>query len=66
MSQFKELQIEFGSLASIASKLGVRESAIYQWVARKRIPLKHVKTLIELSEGRLTKEMLRPDLVKKD
>jgi DNA-binding transcriptional regulator YdaS (Cro superfamily) len=66
MSQFKELQIEFGSLASIASKLGVRESAIYQWVARKNIPLRHVKTLIELSEGRLTKEMLRPDLYKKD
>ena len=66
MSQFKELQIEFGSLASLASKLGVRESAVYQWVARKNIPLKHIKTLIELSDGRLTKEMLRPDLFKKD
>jgi DNA-binding transcriptional regulator YdaS (Cro superfamily) len=66
MNQFKELQMEFGSLASIASKLGVRESAIYQWVARKQIPLKHIKTLIILSEGRLTKEMLRPDLFKKD
>jgi len=66
MNQFKHLQIEFGSLASIASKLGVRESAIYQWVARERIPAKHIKTLIDLSEGRLTKEMLRPDLIKED
>ncbi len=64
MDTFTALKMEFGSLASIASKLGLRESAIYQWAARKQVPLKHVNKLIELSENRLTKEILRPDIFK--
>lgn len=62
MKTFEALTYEFGSLASIASKLGVRESAIYAWKSRNRVPLKHIRTLVELSEGRLTKEILRPDV----
>ena len=62
MNQFYELKMEFGSLANLAHQLGIRESPVYQWVARKQIPLKHIKTLERLSEGRLTKELLRPDL----
>lgn len=62
MKPFEALAYEFGSLASIASKLGVRESAIYAWKARNRVPLKHIRTLVDLSEGRLTKEILRPDI----
>ena len=66
MNQFQHLQLEFGTLGNLASKLGIKEAAVYMWVSRKQIPLKHIRKLIELSEGRLTKEMLRPDLFKKD
>jgi hypothetical protein len=65
MQTFEALAYEFGSLASIASKLGVRESAIYAWKARNRVPIKHIRTLVDLSEGRLSKEVLRPDLFQK-
>jgi len=63
MDIYTELKLEFGSLYRLAMLLGIRETAIYQWKARcKGIPIKHLRKIVELSEGRLTKEMLRPDL----
>jgi len=67
MHEIKQLlQVEFGTLDELSKLLGVRNSAVYQWVARERIPIRHLKKLSVLSEGRLTTEMLRPDLFKKD
>ena len=66
MKPFDALKLEFGVLANLAKPLGVRENAIYQWSKRGTIPIKHIRTLIEMSDGRLTKEVLRPDLFKKD
>jgi len=66
MHQLNLLKAEFGSVKWLSEQLGVRQSAIYNWVDRGRIPIKHLKKLRELSEGRLTKEMLRPDLFKED
>ena len=63
MDIYTELKLEFGSLYRLAMLLGIRETAIYQWKARcKGIPIKHLRKIVELSEGRLTREMLRPDL----
>lgn len=64
MNQFDELKAEFGTLGKLAELLGVGDTAVYQWVARGRIPVKHLGTIRELSEGRLTKNILRPDLFK--
>jgi DNA-binding transcriptional regulator YdaS (Cro superfamily) len=67
MEEIKQLlQVEFGTLDELSKLFGVRNSAVYQWVARGQIPIRHLKKLNVLSEGRLTKEMLRPDLFKKD
>ena len=67
MNEIKQLlQVEFGTLDELSKLLGVRNSAIYQWVARGHIPLRHLRKLSLLSEGRLTNELLRPDLFKKD
>jgi hypothetical protein len=56
------LQAEFGTLDELSKMLGVRNTAIYNWMARGQIPIKHLRKLNNLSQGRLTKEMLRPDL----
>ena len=56
------LQAEFGTLDALAAKLNVQNTAIYNWVARNQIPIKHLRKITELSEGRLTKAMMRPDL----
>jgi hypothetical protein len=56
------LQAEFGTLDELSKMLGVRNTAIYNWMARGQIPLKHLRKLNDLSQGRLTKEMLRPDI----
>lgn len=62
MSPFDALKIEFGTLSQLASLLRMKETAIYQWVKRNQIPIKHLKRIEELSQGRLTAELLRPDL----
>jgi hypothetical protein len=56
------LQAEFGTLDELSKMLGVRNTAIYNWMARGQIPLKHLRKLNDLSQGRLTKEILRPDI----
>jgi len=66
MNQFELLKAEFGTLGRLSKLLDVGESAVYQWVAREQIPTRHLAKIRELSEGRLTKEMLRPDLFAKD
>lgn len=58
------LQAEFGTLDELSRMLGVRNTAVYNWMARGQIPLKHLRKLNDLSQGRLTKEMLRPDVFK--
>jgi len=59
------LKIEFGSLVNLAEKLGIQPQTIYLWNSTK-IPFKYLRVIEELSELRLTREMLRPDLFKKD
>ena len=56
------LQAEFGTLDELSKMLGVRNTAIYNWMARGQIPLKHLRKINDLSQGRLTKEILRPDI----
>lgn len=58
------LQAEFGTLDELSKMLGVRNTAVYNWMARGQIPLKHLRKLNDLSQGRLTKEILRPDVFK--
>lgn len=56
------LQAEFGTLDELSKMLGVKNTAVYNWMARGQIPLKHLRKLNDLSQGRLTKEILRPDI----
>jgi len=62
MSPFEALKYEFGTLSQLASLLRMKETALYQWVKRGQIPIKHVKKIEDLSQGRLTAQILRPDL----
>ncbi len=61
MDIFNELKAEFGSLYKLAMLLEVRETAVYQW-KKRGIPIKHIRKIEELSEKRVTRQMLRPDL----
>ena len=65
MDIFTELKVEFGSLYKLAMLLEIRETAVYQW-RNRGIPIKHLRKIVELSEGRITREMLRPDIFAKD
>ena len=52
-----------GSMKKLADILGCHKSNIGKWIRKERIlPLKYLKKLIELSEGEVTKEDLRPDV----
>lgn len=59
---FDTLTVEFGSLKNLAEKMGVTYNCVYQWKARnKQIPLKNIGVIEELSQGRITRQMMRPD-----
>jgi hypothetical protein len=59
------LKIEFGSLKNLAEKLELRPNTVVLW-GQTKIPFKYLRAIEELSELRLTREQLRPDLFKKD
>lgn len=65
MKPINLLKIEFGSLKDLAKKLGLKPNTVYLWGVSK-IPFKYLKSIEALSGGNLTREMLRPDLYKKD
>ena len=58
------LRIEFRTLEALANKLGIPANTVYQW-RKTNIPIKWIKDIEELSEFRLTREVLRPDLFQK-
>jgi DNA-binding transcriptional regulator YdaS (Cro superfamily) len=66
MNPFELLRFEFGTLSRLASMLSITESAIYMWSQKGTIPVRHLKKIEALSEGRLTKEMLRSDVFAKN
>lgn len=65
MNPMDLLKIEFGQLKDLADALGIKPNTIYLW-GQSKIPLKYVARIEQLSELRLTREQLRPDLFKKD
>lgn len=65
MNPMDLLKIEFGQLKDLADALGIKPNTIYLW-GQSKIPLKYVAKIEQLSELRLTREQLRPDLFKKD
>jgi len=58
------LKIEFGSLKELAEKLEIQPQTVYLWSSTK-IPLKYLGKIEQLTNLRLTREQLRPDLFKK-
>jgi hypothetical protein len=60
---FLQLKSEFKTYENLAKSLGVTYKAVYAWFMRGgKIPAKHVKRIEELTEGRITREQIRPDL----
>ena len=55
------LKYEFESLKNLAQMLDLTPNSVVLW-GQTKVPIKYVKKIEQLSEGRLTKEMLRPDL----
>lgn len=65
MNPMDLLKYEFGSLKDLADKLEIKPNTVYLW-GQTQIPIGYLKQISELTDGRLTKEILRPDLFKKD
>ena len=65
MNPMDLLRYEFGTLKAFAELFEIHPNAVTLW-GRNGIPIKYLKQIENHTEGRLTKEMLRPDLFKKD
>jgi len=59
------LRVEFGSLKELAEQLKLKPNTVYLW-NQTQVPFKYLKKIEEITTGRLTREMLRPDLYRKD
>lgn len=59
------LKIEFGSLRNLADLLQITPNSVVLW-GQTHIPFKYIRQIEKLSENRVTREMLRPDIFKKD
>mgnify|MGYP003353043352 CR=1 FL=1 len=54
---------EVGSVSELAKQLGVSQPCVSNWLSGKRqIPATKVKLLVELSNGKVSEEDLRPDV----
>jgi len=65
MNPMDLLKIEFGSLRNLAELLALRPNTVVLW-GQTHIPFKYIKEIEKLSDYRVTREMLRPDVFKKD
>ena len=59
------LKIEFGSLRNLAEALQLRPNTVVLW-GQTHITFKYIKEIERLSENRVTREMLRPDVFNKE
>ena len=54
---------EVGSVSELARQLNVSQPYVSLWLSNKKpIPATKVKLLVELSNGKVTEEELRPDV----
>lgn len=54
---------EVGSVSELAKRLGVSQPAVSNWLSGiRKIPSEKVRILVELSDGKVTEEDLRPDV----
>jgi DNA-binding transcriptional regulator YdaS (Cro superfamily) len=65
MNPMDLLKIEFGSLRNLAEQLALRPNTVVLW-GQTHIPFKYIKEIERLSENRVTREMLRPDVFNKE
>jgi hypothetical protein len=60
---FNKLLVEFRTVKGISFALNVSESSVYDWKKMDLIPVKYLKQIAILSEGRIQPWELRPDLL---
>lgn len=54
---------EIGSVSELAALVGVSQPTVSNWLSgRKAIPATKVRLLVELSNGKVSEEDLRPDV----
>ena len=59
----REVALYFGQQQILARKLGLHPCNISAWISGKKIiPLHHAIAIEEITEGKFTREMLRPDI----
>jgi DNA-binding transcriptional regulator YdaS (Cro superfamily) len=60
-----QLLLEYGSLKDFAKAIGYTPTSVYRWMD-KGFPIDKIRKIEIATEGKVTREMLRPDLFKRD
>jgi DNA-binding transcriptional regulator YdaS (Cro superfamily) len=53
----------FGTRTALAKKLHLKRAAISQW---KQVPVKHVLTIEDLTNGAVSRYVMRPDVYRRE
>ena len=57
-----KISADVGGYVVIAKKLGLTPQAVYFWAKIDKVPAKWIQQLSKMTNGRITKEQIRPDL----
>jgi DNA-binding transcriptional regulator YdaS (Cro superfamily) len=63
MTPYQHLIYEFGSAIELARQLKIHRITVNRW-KKSHVPLKRVREIEQLTNYSLTRQMLRPDLIK--
>ena len=61
-----ELKAEYGGAVEVANLMGIQPATFYRWERTKGIPIKYLKKLEEVTNGKFNRYMARPDLFTKE
>lgn len=60
----EQLLLEYGSLKNFAKAIGYTPTSVYRWM-EQGFPINKLRKIETATEGKITREMLRPDLFNK-
>lgn len=65
LSPVEQLVAHLGGPSATATRFGIKQPSVSEWLARKRLPVSPINRVLEaerLTEGKFTRYMLRPDI----
>jgi DNA-binding transcriptional regulator YdaS (Cro superfamily) len=61
MNLLEKIQLEYGNRTEFSKVIGYTTTSVYRWI-KEGFPVGKLKIIEERTGGKITKELMRPDL----